>query len=222
METNSLEIKRSSDFKRIALEKLKGNWLNAVIVCIIFVLLTNGLNLTINTNHFIRTGFNGLNDESVKTNFGSLLNLILGGPMTLGLVTYFLHLFRTNDSKIEDIFSGFSSFGKSFVLNLLIAIFTFLWLLLLIVPGIIAGIRYSMSFYIMHDNPELSAVEALDRSKKMMDGEKMRLFTLWLSFLGWFILGLLSLGIGFIWITPYYNAAVTAFYEDLKLKNNPV
>jgi uncharacterized membrane protein len=70
----------------------------------------------------------------------------------------------------------------------------------------------------MYDNPELSAVEALDKSKEMMDGEKMRLFTLWLSFLGWFILGLISLGIGFIWITPYYNAAVTAFYEDLKIK----
>lgn len=221
METNFYETKRSSDFKRIAFEKLKDNWLNAVIVGIIFVLLTNGLNLTINTDHFIKTGFGGLHDASVKTNLGSLLNLILGGPMTLGLVTYLLHLFRADNSKIEDVFSGFSSFGKTFVLNLLIEIFTFLWLLLLIVPGIIAIIRYSMSFYIMHDNPELSAVEALDKSKEMMDGEKMRLFTLWLSFLGWFILGLISIGIGFIWITPYYNAAVTAFYEDLKIKKAP-
>lgn len=218
METNFYEAKRSSDFKRIALEKLKGNWLNAVIVGIIFVLLTNGLNLTIGTNHIVKSGFDSFNAENVKTNFGSLLNLILGGPMTLGLVTYFLHLFRTDNSKIEDVFSGFSSFGKTFVLNLLISIFVFLWLLLLIVPGIIAGIRYSMGFYIMHDNPEMSAVEALNKSKEMMDGEKMRLFILWLSFLGWFILGLISLGIGFIWITPYYNAAVTAFYEDLKIK----
>lgn len=216
MEDNSFRANTSSDFKRIALEKLKNNWFNAVFVGIIFALMTNGINWTVNTNHIIRYGF--FSNNNVKVNYGSLLNLILGGPAGLGIATYFLRLLRDEDSSIENVFSGFSSFGKTFVLNLLITIFVFLWTLLLIVPGIIALIRYSMSYYIMHDNPELTATEALDRSKEMMDGEKMNLFVLWLSFLGWFILGTVTLGIGFIWITPYYNAAKTAFYENLKAK----
>ena len=216
MEDNSFRANTSSDFKRIALEKLKNNWFNAVFVCIIFALMTNGISWAVNTNHIIRYGF--FSNSNVKVNFGSLLNLILGGPASLGIATYFLRLLRDENSSIEDVFSGFSSFGKTFVLNLLINIFVGLWLLLLIVPGIIAIIRYSMSYYIMYDNPELTATEALDSSKEMMDGEKMNLFILWLSFLGWFILGLVTLGIGFIWITPYYNAAKTAFYENLKAK----
>jgi uncharacterized membrane protein len=216
MEDNSFRANTSSDFKRIALEKLKNNWFNAVFVGIIFALMTNGINWTVNTNHIIRYGF--FSNNNVKVNYGSLLNLILGGPAGLGIATYFLRLLRDEDSSIENVFSGFSSFGKTFVLNLLITIFVFLWTLLLIVPGIIALIRYSMSYYIMYDNPELTATEALDRSKEMMDGEKMNLFVLWLSFLGWFILGTVTLGIGFIWITPYYNAAKTAFYENLKAK----
>ena len=216
MENNSFRANTSSDFKRIALDKLKNNWFNAVFVCIIFALMTNGISWTANTTHIIKFGI--LSDSNTKVNYGSLLSLIFGGPANLGVVTYFLRLLRDENSSIENVFSGFSSFGKTFVLNLLITIFVFLWTLLLIVPGIIALIRYSMSYFIMYDNPELTATEALDRSKEMMDGEKMNLFVLWLSFLGWFILGLVTLGIGFIWIIPYYNAAKTAFYEDLKAK----
>ncbi len=73
-----------------------------------------------------------------------------------------------------------------------------------------------MAFYIMHDNPELTALEAIQQSKEMMVGHKARLFSLWLSFLGWFILGLFTFGIGFLYAMPYYNAAKANFYEDLK------
>lgn len=208
--------KTSSELKEIALEKLRGNWLKAVVVLILFTIITNGLNFTVSTNGIFRDGFRGLANESTRVNYGKLLNLIFGGPMSLGLAAYFLNLFRHGYSSVEDVFSGFKDFGKSFLLNLFMYIFTFLWSLLLIIPGIIAMMRYSMSFYIMHDNPNLTALEALDRSKEMMEGELGRLFMLWLSFLGWFILGLISLGIGFIWIMPYYNATLTAFYEDLK------
>ena len=208
--------KTSSELKEIALEKLRGNWLSAVVVLIIFKLISDGFNFTVTTSEVYRNGFYGFATKSTRINYGNLLNLIFGGPMALGLSTYLLNLFREGNSRIEDVFSGFKDFGKSFVLNLLITIFTVLWSLLLIIPGIIAMMRYSMSFYIMHDNPDLTALEALDRSKEMMEGELGRLFMLWLSFLGWFILGLISFGIGFIWIMPYYNATLTAFYEDLK------
>lgn len=218
MEADTYKAKASSDYKWIALEKLKGNWENAVIIEIIALLLTNGINWTVNINHLIRYGL--FSSYNLKANFGSFIGLIIDGPIRLGITAYFLNLLRDEKAKIEDLFSGFSSFGKALELYILTGILKFVLFLLLIVPGIIASIKYSMSFYILHDYPELTAEEAFDRSIEMMDGEKMRFFKLWLSFLGWFIFGMSTLGIGFIWITPYYNAAKTAFYEDLKARKD--
>jgi uncharacterized membrane protein len=95
-------------------------------------------------------------------------------------------------------------------------VFTILWAFLLIIPGIIAALRYSMAYYIMNDYPEISAMEAIERSKELMDGQKMRLFMLCLSFIGWFFVGIITLGLGFFYLMPYWNATVANFYEDLK------
>ena len=85
----------------------------------------------------------------------------------------------------------------------------------MIVPGIIAGIKYSMAYYIVNDNPEIGGLEAIRRSKEMMEGHKMRFFEFWLSFLGWFILGIATFGLGMIYAVPYYRAAKANFYSDL-------
>lgn len=84
------------------------------------------------------------------------------------------------------------------------------------VSVIIAGLRYSMAYYILNDNPEISSIEAIRRSKEMMKGNKGKLFMLMLSFIGWFILGLLALVIGLLWVSAYYSTAKANFYEDLK------
>jgi len=73
-----------------------------------------------------------------------------------------------------------------------------------------------MAYYIMNDNPGLKPLEAIEQSKKMMYGNKGRLFYLWLTFIGWFFVGVLTLGIGFLFLLPYYNATITNFYEDIK------
>lgn len=99
---------------------------------------------------------------------------------------------------------------------LLIGIFIFLWSLLLIIPGIIAAYRYSMAFYILNDNPKMGAMDALRESKKMMVGYKGKLFFLSLSFIGWTILSVLTLGIGFLWLIPYMNTTTANFYQNLK------
>jgi uncharacterized membrane protein len=101
-------------------------------------------------------------------------------------------------------------------MHILKFIFIFLWFLLLIIPGFIAIIRYSMSYYIMIDNPGISGLEAIRRSKQMMHGHKARLFSLWISFLGWFILGIITIGLGFLYAAPYFEATLASFYEDLK------
>jgi len=95
-------------------------------------------------------------------------------------------------------------------------LFVFLWSLLLIIPGIIASLAYSMTFFILADEPELGASDALAKSKRMMRGYKWKYFCLNLRFIGWAILCVISLGIGFLWLIPYMQISYAKFYEDVK------
>ena len=139
----------------------------------------------------------------VVSTAGSLISLIISGPFALGVSIFWLNLSRKNNVQMEMIFSGFKDFGKALKLYYWRMLFTILWLLLLIVPGFIASLSYSMAFFIMADNKEIGAREALKQSKKMMQGNKWKLVCLDLRFLGWFLLSILSLGIGFLWLIPY-------------------
>ena len=98
----------------------------------------------------------------------------------------------------------------------LMQVFIFLWSLLFVIPGIIKSLSYAMTPYILEENPELSANEAIDRSRAMMKGHKFDYFWLLLSFIGWGFLCVFTLGIGLLWLTPYMQTAVAAFYEDVK------
>lgn len=147
---------------------------------------------------------------------GPIIALIIGGPLTLGLAIFSLAIARRSDVRIELIFEGFQDFSRALVAYLLVAIFILLWLLLLIIPGIIAAFSYALTFYIMADDKSISARDAISKSKKMMNGYKWKLFCLYLRFIGWFILGILSLFIGFLWIGPYLQISVAKFYEDVK------
>lgn len=106
-------------------------------------------------------------------------------------------------------------FGEAFLLNLRITLRILGWTLLLIIPGIIAGYRYSQAFYIMAENPGLGSGECIERSKAMMQGNKWKLFCLQLSFIGWFFLTLITLGIAGLWLSPYMAVAETFFYRDV-------
>jgi uncharacterized membrane protein len=98
----------------------------------------------------------------------------------------------------------------------LVMLFTFLWSLLFIIPGIVKCFSYSMTPFILEEHPELSANEAIDHSRAMMKGHKFDLFWLLLSFIGWGFLCLFTFGIGYLWLTPYMETAVADFYEDVK------
>ena len=99
---------------------------------------------------------------------------------------------------------------------LLVGVFTFLWTLLLIIPGIIKSLAYSMTPFILKDYPELSANQAINLSMKMMEGRKFDLFYLYLSFIGWGILAIFTLGIGYLWLMPYMYTSTAAFYQNVK------
>ncbi len=148
---------------------------------------------------------------------GGIVNSIFITP-ALTLSTVLIYLKVTNGKSISagDTFEGFYDFWSAFKVSFLTGLFTFLWSLLLIVPGIIKAYSYSMAIYILAENKGMSALEAIAKSKEMMEGKKMDLFVLQLSFLGWGLLSCITFGIGFIWTIPYMSATYANFYKSLK------
>jgi uncharacterized membrane protein len=183
------------DIMASARSQLKGKWGTVLLVVFIYMLIA-------------------VIPGSIPK-IGWIINLIIGGPIAFGISYYFLSFTRGKKPVLEDLFKGFSIFAKTFIAYILIVMFTILWSLLLIVPGIIAAISYSMTFYIVADNGEMSGRDAIRKSKELMDGNKYRYFCLVCRFLGWFLMGILSLGIGFLWIVPYFMASNAGFYEAL-------
>lgn len=142
--------------------------------------------------------------------------ILVSLPVMYGYAIVMLNVFRGDEVNIGGLFDGFSDFGRIVGTKLLQAIYTFLWMLLLVIPGIVKSYSYAMTDYILKDYPELSNNAAIEKSMAMMDGRKMKLFLLDLSFIGWAILCLFTLGIGLFFLQPYVQAAHAAFYEDLK------
>jgi uncharacterized membrane protein len=224
MMTNGFKIQRNSvELKAAAKQNLDGKWLAAIAVCVVAWILVeaftygNGgnssLRYVLENGRLIRVANH---DGNSFRNLASIVGFIIGGPIYFGVANYFLKLAKGLPAEFNDLFSGFSLFKTNFVLNLLKSLFIMLWSLLLVVPGIIAAIKYSMAYYIMNDNPGLGALEAIRISTEMMNGHKMRFFEMWLSFLGWFILGIFTAGLGMLYAIPYYRSAKANFYLDLK------
>lgn len=188
-------ITSNAEIMKNARSQLQGKWKSVVVFTLIYMLV-------------------GIIPGSIPK-IGWIFTLLLGGPFAYGLSCYFLNFSRNNNPVLEDLFKGFSIFGKTFIAYLLMMIFIILWALLLIVPGIIAAFSYSMTFYIMADNKEMGGQDAIKKSKELMTGNKYRYFCLMCRFIGWFILGALSLGIGFLWIIPYVMVSNAKFYESL-------
>ena len=146
---------------------------------------------------------------------GQVANLIITGPLMLGLTYFFLALSRKQEAALSQIFDGLQRFVDALITFLLMALFIFLWSLLLIIPGIMAALSYALTFFLVAENPELKGLDALRRSKTLMSGNRWKLFCLFLRFFGWFLLGALTMGIGFLWIMPYLTTAMARFYDDL-------
>ncbi len=149
------------------------------------------------------------------------VGFVIAGPLLVGQAIYLIDMIenQTDGKKIELVIEGFKrSFINSFVATLLVGIFTFLWSLLLIIPGIIKSLAYSMTPYIIADEPGIDALDAIKKSQEMMRGHKMELFMLSLSFIGWFLLGVLTFGIGMFFVLPYYQTTLANFYLELRGK----
>ena len=190
MATENLSLMQS------ARERLAGKWGMAVGATLVYIVIVVGV------------------QEVPK--LGPIAGLIIGGPFSLGISMFSLNISRGRDAQIEQIFDGFKKFGVALAAYFISIGLVILWMLLLIVPGIIAALSYSMTFYIIADDDSISGYDAIKKSKQMMDGYKMKLFRLCLRFFGWGLLCILTLGIGFLWLMPYMQVTFAKFYEDIK------
>lgn len=232
----------SSELKVIAKKALSNKWGLAILVTLIAGLFGGGLNYmgrpelefnftdsglkfnisNIDTySNFIDLPFLPLLQSLITSLFFILMIIgiiifIIGGAIELGHISFYLKLLREEDARFEDLFSYMKYVWKALGLRIVVGFFTFLWTLLFIIPGIIAGYRYSMAKYILADNPDIGILEAIEDSKRLMDGNKFDLFILTLSFIGWNILSALTLGISGIYSFPYQNATESAFYIYIK------
>lgn len=147
---------------------------------------------------------------------GFLVPTVVQGAIIVGVSQMYLNVTYGDEPKIEDIFSGFKRLLSSALLTFLIGLFISLWSILFVIPGIIMAISYSMSWYIMCENPDMSVMDCIRESKSIMHGHKMEYFVLMLSFIGWMLLGCVTFGIAYIYVVPYMKLASVNFYHRIK------
>ena len=237
-------MKLAADFRREAREALSGKWKTAILVGILETILGatgNGFSVEFEktaTSSDVGLNFAGTRiysagisatDSIGVQNFvaGTVTYLmiiaiilavaqfIIGCVVAVGYAKYNMDLIDGEEGKMNTLFDYFPRWKTMVKAGLLQAVFVLLWTLLFIIPGIVAALSYAMTNYILAENPEMGAMEAIDRSKELMDGNKWRFFCLGFSFIGWEILAGLVPVIGGLLLLPYTSAANAAFYRDI-------
>jgi len=216
----------SATYRQIARDRLQGNWKQAILATLLATLLGGllvgtGFNLNVNLDEEILYQLPAAVKQMLAylAGFGTVLGLvhfIIGGVIRQGYCLYLLKQHDGENAEVNDLFSQFHRFGDGFCLALLQGLYIALWSLLFIIPGIIAGYRYAMAPFVLLENPDMTASEAIEASKQMMQGHKTELFLLDLSFIGWDLLCVFTLGIGHLWLNPYRNAAYAAFFRSFR------
>lgn len=210
-------MKTNQEYKNEALSRIRpNNWTPLVVASITYILVIAFIGGTSSLPAIFNSASVAVGLTSTGSTF--LLAILIGAPLELGFANAIRVFFETNNL---DVTNNMVMFATKDYLHKMLGMFfmglkTALWSLLFFIPGLVMAFAYAMTPYILEENPELSAWEASTRSREMMKGHKFDLFYLYLSFLGWFILCLLTAGIGFIWLSPYFKATEVAFYEDIK------
>lgn len=192
-----MALTTNCELRRAARAALAGKWTPAVLTTLVYAILAGACAMI----------------PFVNSAAGLLVVPVLG----FGYAIVYLNLMRAGTPpQINALFYGFNNYGKTLGTMLLMALYIWLWSLLLFIPGIIKSYSYALTPFILQDEPELDADAVITKSMKMMRGHKMKLFLLDLSFIGWMILAILTLGILVLWISPWMESARAAFYLDLK------
>lgn len=215
-----MDMKSNQYYKNEALSALRGNWANALVATIIFIALA----LFFSSNDAINSYYQRVVINPFIGYSLSFVSLFVLLPLAVGYSNSMRVLLETGDNRLtNNSFSlGFGNWLHVVWGMILSTIYIFLWTLLLIIPGIIKSYSYALTPYILVEHPEMSANEAIEESMRLMDGHKFDLFYLQLSFIGWAILSILSLGLGVFWLIPYQMTAQAAFYRDIKNEAMPL
>ena len=182
-----------TNYKNRALSALENKWGNFVLITFVYGFIIG-----------ITQILSGDKDSPAILHLIGLVLFILALPLTWGFQTLFLGAVRGGEATAKDMFEGYNKelFSRVLTTTLLYYVYVFLWSLLLLIPGCIKSYSYAMTPYILKDNPEMKNNAAIEESMRMMDGHKLELFLLDLSFIGWAILSILTCCIGFLWLVP--------------------
>lgn len=210
-------MKTLSELKSVAFKDLKENLAPCVKVTAIILIIYLPI-IILNICENLK-----LLEFSWKTFlYKEIYIFLIYSPFSYGYYISLLKLVREKDTNmISQMFRNFANYKRAFFVPLIVFIYTILWSLLLIIPGIIKSLSYSMTYFISKDHPEYTINECIEESRHIMDGYKWKLFVLYLSFIGWILLGALTLGIAYLWIKPYMYITIVHFYEEIKNENQP-
>ena len=217
----------ASDFRAMARDALRGHWWTAIITSFVASLIgawlvDSGLgSVDLDSETFPNMTVGEIPSVWIAVLVAcigvvlvyAIAMLIFSGAGMLGYARFNLKLVDGEKPTLGDLFSQFDRLGEGFVMNFLRGLYVFLWTLLFVIPGIMKNFSYAMTPYILAENPGKPALECINESKEMTDGYKMELFMLSLSFVGWLLLGIVTLGIAFIWVIPYMHATFANAYR---------
>lgn len=198
----------TSELKRRAKEQLRGRWVIAIgTVLVASIILSSDVYYKVASNF-------GTDDLSYTFN---LISFLLGGVISVGLCRFLLNMATGKEIvKFETLFSGFNIYLKTLGLNILITLCVVAGVILFIIPGIIVALMFSQSFYILAEDQSKSITQCIKESVDLMNGHKWELFYLELTFIGWWLVVVLTLGIAALWVTPYQKLTEANFYLYLK------
>ena len=234
---------KARNYREKARDVLSGNWFKAIIATLIVSLITGCFSVNYNTDSLqdstipedggIVSTIASLTQQESSDElatailiayavlgvvfFGSaLLQVMVSGVMSVGLSRFNLDMIDFNPLKIRTVFSGFNNLKVAIVSHLRVFLRIFIGTIFFVIPGIIASFTYSVLPYVIADNPDMTACEAMSECRHIMKGNRWKLFCLSMSFFGWYLVGFLTLGVGLLWVMPYHNAAIAVFYREAK------
>ena len=223
-----------SEIKERGKVAFKGNYWYCVLVSVILGVCAGGAGGSAGNSARSASGENGdvqsalsnIDPTIIAVVFGAIavaliigvaVNIFLFNPLKVGCQAFFSRNVRETPASLNELKEGFTNYGRKVGTMFLKDLFIFLWTLLFVIPGIIKSYSYRMVPYILADNPELSAMEAITKSREMMNGNKWSAFVLDLSFIGWVVLAILTCGIlAIFYVNPYIYSTQAALYEELK------
>ncbi|MCR5351940.1 MAG: DUF975 family protein [Bacteroidales bacterium] len=208
-------MRTNQEYKNAALDRLRGNWVPTVIASLIVIFTELILIGCVQVPYYLQMGFSAYGG----TAGGSLLlGIFFLYPLLVGFENALRLLYERGDDRVTGnmVRIALSNYLHKVGGMLLMFLKIALWSFLLVLPGFVMAFAYSMTPYILEEYPEIGAWEASTRSREMMRGHKFDLFWLLLSFIGWGLLSILTLGVGLIWLLPYMDTSMAAFYNDLK------